>query len=113
MAAVWVFVAVGIGLLAASLRMWLEFTQRARQLNNETAHARSLIDNHKEALAMVQGKIGDLKSETEELLKERTDVEAEVQEKRSALTALEERLERSRPARFRVDKSSDDGEELF
>ena len=107
----WVFVAAGIGMLAACMRMWLEFGQRQRQLYAETAHARSLIDNHKETLALTQAKIDQIKTDSEALLKERIDMESEVQEKRATLTALEERLERTRPARFRIDKNDDN--ELF
>jgi len=111
---IWVFVAVGIGLLAASLRMWLEFTQRTRQLNNETAHARSLIENHKETLDMTQAKIDGLKDETELLLKEKETLETQVQDGRAKLTTVEERLEKTRPARFRVEKDDDDDDrELF
>ncbi|MBT4100668.1 MAG: hypothetical protein HOM68_12795 [Gemmatimonadetes bacterium] len=109
---IWVFLGVGIALLGVSVKMWVEFGQRSRQLMSETAHARSLIDNHKETLEMVEAKIKELKAETELLLKEREAVEGEVQDGRAKLTAVEERLERAKPAKFRVDKDGA-AEELF
>ncbi len=109
---VWVFLAIGLGLIGACVKMWMEFGQRSRQLMGETTHARSLIDNHKETLEMVQAKTNELKEASELLLKERAAVESEVQDGRAKLTALEERLERARPSKFRVDKEAD-GEDLF
>ena len=103
---------VGIALLAVSMRMWLEFTQRTRQLTSETAQAKSLMENHSARLQQMKSRIEDLKSETENLWNERSELERRVQESRSTLTQLEERFERRHPASLRVDRDDED-EDLF
>ncbi|MFC1526380.1 hypothetical protein ACFL6X_06175 [Candidatus Latescibacterota bacterium] len=108
---VWVLVVVSIGLLAASLRMWLEFTQRIRQLDVESASTRSLVQSHQGSLAAAKAKIDTIKAEYESLLSERSTLDTKVREHRQQLTALEERRERSHPSHRRVDM--DDEEELF
>ena len=109
---VWVPVALSVGLIGASLRMWTDFSQRIRQLNGETAHTRSLVESHTEALAATKVKADGYKNENMALLRERDDLEGQVHELRQQLTALEERLERTRPSSRRVD-TSDTDDDIF
>lgn len=105
---IWVPIALSIGLIGASLRMWMDFSQRIRQLNGETAHTRSLVESHTESLAAAKEKADSYKNENMALLRERDDLEGRVHELRQQLTALEERRERTHPSSHRIDKSDDE-----
>ena len=103
--------AAALGLLAMCIRMWMEFGQRARQLQGESAHNTRLIEEHTEKLKSVRSRIDEAKEEMESLLAERGKLESDVMAQRDQLTELEERMERTRPKSHRVDKAA--GDDLF
>lgn len=109
---IWIAIAAAVGFFGLSLRAWMEFGSQARRLQAEVDHAKRLIDDHTESLAMDRAKIDEVKQETEELLAKRNETERTVVDKRSELTGLEERLERTRPKSHRVDTDNKE-DDLF
>lgn len=110
----WIFIGVAVALLGVTLRQWLEYGQRQRQLAAELHRLRSLIEDHTEKLERVRASTTSLENETKTLTNRREDLKAQVLVQRETLTDLEERLERVRPKSHRIDNKSRDGEdELF
>lgn len=111
---VWVFIGAAVLLLGATLRIWLDFSQRQRHLASEVSRLRHIIDGHNEALVSTRGRTKDLDSDTQALIQRREALHSEVITAREALTSLEERLEKVKPKSHRVDnKRDDDGDDLF
>jgi len=108
----WFLLAIIVALVAATLRMWSDFARRAQEMRAEIERARGLIESHTEELTTARARIGQLDEALGVLMQERDKLERSVEERRAELTALEERLERTRPKSRRVDKYAD-GDEIF
>jgi len=109
---IWIPIVLSLGLAGACLRIWMEFSQRIRKLNSDTAHTRSMVESYTEALTEAKAKVEAYRTEYLKLQRERDDLEIDVHEARETLTGLEERLERTHPSSRRIDKS-DDGDDIF
>lgn len=104
----WIFIAVGVLLLGVTLRMWLEFGQRQRQLATELHRLRGLIETHTQRTETIRARTGELTEETERLVTRREELHAAVLSEREKLAQLEERLERVRPKSHQVDNNPKD-----
>ncbi len=104
----WIFVAISVLLLGATLRMWLEYGQRQRQFVAEMHRLRSLIEGHTQRTATVRTVTKNIERETKALIERRTELQAKVLEDRTKLTEMEERLERARPKSHRIENNSRD-----
>ncbi|MDA0336451.1 MAG: hypothetical protein O2782_14905 [bacterium] len=102
----WIFVAVSVLLLGATLRMWLEYGQRQRQLVAELHRLRGLIKAHSQRVETVRTITQNIERETKTLIERRTELQTRVLEDRTKLTEMEEHLERVRPKSHRIDNSS-------
>lgn len=99
-----------MALLGVTLRQWLEYGQRQRQLAAELHRLRRLIEDHTEKLERVKAGTTSLENETKVLIDRRESLNAQVVEQREKLTDLEERLERIRPKSHRIDNKPRDND---
>lgn len=93
----WILLGMAVLLAAASLKMWLDFGQRQRQLRAEMQRLRGLVDSNTQRMAAIRDRTSDLASETKTLISRREELHVRVLLERDRLTELEERLERVRP----------------
>ncbi len=104
----WIFVAISVLLLGATLRMWLEYGQRQRQLVAELHRLRGLIEGHTQRTETIRALTQNIERETKTLIERRTELQAKVLEDRTKLTDMEERLERVRPKSHRIENNPRD-----
>jgi hypothetical protein len=107
----WIFIAIAVLLLGATLRMWLEYGQRQRQLTAELHRLGSLIEAHTKRAESIRSVTSNLEQETNTHIARRDELQAQVMADRAKLTALEERLERTRPKSHRIDNNPREGKD--
>ncbi len=107
----WVAIAAAVLLMGVTLRMWLEFGRRQRQLAAEIHRLKGVVETNIDRTASIKVRIEELEKETNILISRRENLHAEVLQAREKLTELEERLERVKPASRRVDNESKDQKE--
>lgn len=99
----WVYIAFSFGVIVFFIEMLLSYHREADRLKKEQQKTRQAINVHSQAVTNLQQQTRDTKAKIEELTKEKTQLEHDVNWNKTTLEELEEKEKRRSLSKHRLE----------